>query len=44
MDSFFVMVMWIINFEKDIEEFGNIEIEEFLKYFGEAKVYRVLFD
>jgi len=41
MDSFFVaMAMQSINFEKDPEEFGNTEIEELLKHFGEEEVHR----
>lgn len=31
--------MRTINFEKDPEEFGNTEIEELLKHFGEEKVH-----
>ena len=39
MSSFYVLAMRTINFEKDPEEFGNTEIGELLKQFGEEKVH-----
>ena len=39
MNSFFVLAMRPINFVKDPEDFGNTEIEELLKHFGEEKVH-----
>ena len=39
MSSFYVLAMRTINFEKDPEEFGNTEIAELLKHFGEEKVH-----
>ena len=41
MNSSFVMAMHTTNFEKDLEEFGNTEIEELLKHFGEEAVQKV---
>ena len=41
MNSSFVMAMHTKNFEKDLEEFGNTEIEELLKHFGEEAVQKV---
>lgn len=40
MDTYFVMAMPTINVKKDPEEFGNTEIEELLKHFGEDTVHR----
>ena len=40
MDTFFVMAMRTINLKKDPEEFGNTEIKELLKHFGEDTVDR----
>lgn len=37
-NSFYVMSMRTINFEKDPDTFGNKEIEQLLQHFGEEKV------
>lgn len=42
MNSSFVMAMHTKNFEKDPEEFGNTEIEELLKHFGEGSTKSVI--